>query len=430
MNLQTSSDKKRITFIGFIMIAYFAAHACYNKPIVLYTGFILLCGFIVLDKLLSSDRMKVIFPTSCKWLYYFVVYCFFSRIWAVESYYVSNLCGFLIPVAVLVFICINYFIKARDINSIIAAIAVSGIALSVYAVINEGGLGAFYHNATVEKARIGGQITNVNSIGIFGAISTVVLIYYGLYAKKRLFLPLAVIPFMAAAASGSKKAILILAAGIFLMVVLAQQNKKGIMKFLKITMGICIGLLLLRVVMSLEIMSTINDRMEQMIKDLISDSNMASSSTLMRKRLIEIGWRQFLETPYLGVGLGNSVIVNGRAIGFWAYSHNDYVEHLVNGGVFGFLIYYGNIFNLAVQHIKLMKRRKDNQITISFIILCLYLVMSAGCVNYYGNMQTYLYFILWITVVEVKKREFANLKEDADEKKEEDKNADIYKKMF
>lgn len=413
MNLQTSSDKKRITFIGFIMIAYFAAHACYNKPIVLYTGFILLCGFIVLDKLLSPDRMRVIFPTSCKWLYYFVVYCFFSRIWAIEPYYVSNLSDFLIPVAVLVFICINYFVKARDINSIIAAIAISGIALSVYAVIKEGGLGAFYHNATVENARIGGQITNVNSIGMFGAVSTVVLVYYGIYAKKRLFLPLAVIPFMAAAASGSKKAILILAAGIFLMVVLAQQNKKGIMKFLKITMGICIGLLLLRMIMSLEIMSTINDRMEQMVEDLIGGSNLASGSTLMRKKLIEVGWRQFLEKPYLGVGLGNSVIVNGRAIGFWAYSHNDYVEHLVNGGVFGFLIYYGNIFNLAVQHIKLMKRRKDNQITISFIVLCLYLVMSAACVNYYGNMQTYLYFILWITVVEVKKREFAEIEQES-----------------
>lgn len=425
MNLQTSSDKKRITFIGFILIVYFATHICYSQPIVLYTGFILLCGFIVLNKLLSSDRMKVIFPTSCKWLYYFVVYCFFSRIWAIEPYYVSNLSDFLIPVAVLVFVCVNYFIKERDINSIIAAIAISGIALSIYAIIKEGGLGAFYHNATVENVRIGGEITNVNSIGMFGAISTVVLVYYGLYAKKRLFLPLTVIPFMAAAASGSKKAILILGAGIFLMAVLAQQNKKGVMKFLKITVGICFVIVLLRMIMSLEIMSTINDRMEQMIKELISDSNATSTSTLLRKKFIEVGWKQFLETPYLGVGLGNSVVINGRATGFWGYSHNDYIEQIVNGGVGGFLLYYGNIFNLAVQHIKLMKIKKDNQVTISFIVLCLYLLMSAGCVNYYGNMQTYLYFILWITVVEVKKREFSEIVQEGLKNDENIRGVDV-----
>lgn len=430
MNLQTSSDKKGITFIGLLLIAYFSGCACYDEVIMIRGGFIILCGFIFLDKIFSADRMKVVFPTSCKWLYYFVVYCFFTRIWAIEPYYVSNLCDFLIPVTILVFVCINYFIKARDINSIIAAITISGIALSVYAVINEGGLSTFYNNAISGNVRIGGEITNVNSIGMAGAVSTVVLIYYGLYAKKRLFLPLAVIPFMAAAASGSKKAIILLAVGLFLMVFLSQKDNSGVKKFFKIALGICVCILLLRIIMSLEIMSTITMRLEKMVEEITSNSNVVSGSTLIRKKMIEVGWRQFLETPYLGVGLGNSVVVNGRGFGFWAYSHNDYIEHLVNGGIFGFVLFYGNIIYLFVQHIKLMKMKKDHHVIVSFMILIFFLVMSAASVTYYNSMNVYLYFILWITVVEVKKQEFATLVENTGEKKEEDENAGIYKKMF
>ena len=55
----------------------------------------------------------------------------------------------------------------------------------------------------------------------------------------------------------------------------------------------------------------------------------------------------------------------------------------------------------------------------SFIILVLFLIMNTACVTYYDFLQTALYFTLWITTVEVKKIEFANLENPpSDEGKE------------
>lgn len=404
--MEKTTPKKRMSFIGFLLMAYFSLIACKNTQLHLYGGFIVLCGAIIIDRLFSKERTKIIFPTSCKWYYYFVIYCFFSRIWAWEPYYVSNLSKQLIAMLLLVIIPTSYFIKVKKPEDVLKALAGVGIILAIYVIIKEGGISTFYQHATTGNNRIGGGIINVNDIGMNGAVSTVILLYYGFLKKKRSCLLLSVIPFMAFAGSGSRKSILLLIVGLLVSIVLSQKNKNSMIKFLKIIAFVIVGLIVFRFIMSLDIMATINERWEGLIATLTGDSINADKSSIARKKMIEIGWQQFLKTPFLGIGLGNSTMLNGQRLGIWSYSHNDYIENLVNGGVIGFLIYYGNLLYIGIRHLKLMKIKKDSDLIISFTMYIIYLVMSAGCVTYYANLQGCLYYVLWITTIEVKKLEF------------------------
>ncbi len=411
--MDNTLSKRRITITGLLLMIYFSLIACKNSQLNIYGGFIALVGSIFVDKLFSSDRLKITFPTSCKCLYYFTVFCYFSRFWAWELYYVQNLSKQLIAVFLLITISVGYFIKIKNPSIVIAAIGCVGVVLSCYVIYVEGGFTAFYQHATRTGARIGDEVSNVNRIGMSCAFSTVVLIYYGIIQKKRRYLLPAVLTFMVAAASGSRKSLLLLGAGIVLMVLLSQKDRQGVIKFLKVIIWLCIGFVVLKMIISLDIMSTVKMRWEGLIASLTGDSLNADASADSRIRMIRRGWSQFLKDPLIGIGVGNSKEFYWRNFGVPMYLHNDYIEHLVNGGIVGFSLYYGNIVYIFVRHIKLMKIRKDPEIIMSFIILVLFLIMNLACVTYYDFLQTALYFILWITTIEVKKIEFSQIEQES-----------------
>lgn len=402
---ENNIKKDNLTFIGFLFAGYYSVLACNNEPLPLYLGYVIIAGLIVLDKLFSRERLKVVFPTSCKCLYYFTVFCYFSRIWAWNPYLVTARSKFLIPAMIFLVIAINYFIKIRSSKPCVYAILFSGIVLSIYTIFQNGGLSEFYRLATLQGTRIGRSGMNVNNSGIICAFSVVLLAYYAMYKKKRFCYAVAVLPFVVSIASGSRKSIILMVVGILTLIFLAQKDKKGVIKYIKFIVMISLFFVLMKAILSLEIMSTVNQRMNMLFATLTGDSFNADGSSLTRAKMIRVGFQQFKETPILGIGLGNSPELNGRRINFYTYTHNDYIEHLVNGGIIGFLLYYGTVIYLAIKHIKLMKNNKKSELIFSFATIIMFLVMNAASVNYYGSMMTYLYFTLWIAEVEISERE-------------------------
>lgn len=409
MTPETQTKKKdKLTFTGLLFILYFSLLACDNKQAFLYGGYIIIAGLIIVDKLFSQDRLKIEFPTACKCLYYFTVFCYFSRFWAWNEYLVVNYAKFLVPIMIFMVICVNYFIKIRSTKACLYAISFSGLALSVYGIVKNGGFASFYALATQEGNRIGtGGDMNVNAIGMICAYSVVVLIYYAMFKKRYLCYIISVLPFMTSVATGSRKSIILIVVGILTLMLLSQKDKKGIQKYIKLfilLLILCVGI---QFVLSLDIMSTVRMRMEIMLDGFFGSSTaiIHNESTRMRAQLIKVGWQQFKETPFIGVGFGNARVANWNRMGVYAYSHNDYIEHLVNGGIVSILLYYLTIVYLAVKHIKLMKVYKKPELIISFTTIVMYFVMGAAAVTYYGSMTTYLYFILWISEVAICERE-------------------------
>ncbi len=416
--MNNTIPKRKTTFIGIILIAYFALISCENTQLNTYGGFIVLVGSIIADNLLSKERLKVHFPTSCKMLYYFVIYCFFSRLWAMNPAIVTDLSKQMIAVLLLVSIPSNYFIKIKNPSIIIAAVACIGVAVAGYVIFKEGGLSAYYERAKIEGERIGEEVNNVNSIGIQTSIATVILVFYGLFKRKFWCLLPAVLTFLVSAGTGSKKTIIILAVGLFLLMLLSQKDKQAVVKFFKIVMWVIAGFIALRLILSLDIMSTVKERFDGFFAVFRGDSYSSDGSSEARWNMAKVGWEKFKEDPYIGIGLGNSKEYRWQTSGIYGYFHMDYIEQLVNGGLVGFLLYYGNLVYIFTRHIKLMRIKKDPEIVLSFITLVIYFILCATCVTYYDSLGLTIYFILWITTIEVKKAEYEQIEKHSEEGEE------------
>lgn len=411
-----------LTFIGLLYIAYYAVVVCRNTPMVLRVGFVAVAGLIILDKLLSSERTKIEFPRACWMLFYFFAYCFFSKIWAIDTALASKTTSFFISIFCLVVISVNYFIKIRSTKACIYAIIVCGITLGLYVVIKNGGLVAFYNNAMTAGNRISADDKmNPNSIGMTCMFSVVALLYYAIIEKKRIFYLLSAFPMVLALSSGSRKAILLLAVGLVVLVLLSQKDKKGVIKYLKLIALLLVVVLALQLILSLEMMATVRERMEQLFSTLAGDAMNTDKSAANRLKMMEVGLKQFKETPFLGIGMENSRILNWQEMRLYTYSHSDYVEHLVNGGIFSLILYYGTILYLGIRLFKLMKVCNKPEIKLSLTIMVMHMVMGFAAVSYYDQMETYLYFTLWISEVAICERE---LREKALQENNKETNTD------
>lgn len=72
-----------------------------------------------------------------------------------------------------------------------------------------------------------------------------------------------------------------------------------------------------------------------------------------RKWLIETGYQIWLDAPFFGEGLGQFASISG----FGAYSHNNYIELLVSGGVVAFSLYYMLYLLIIFYAIKFRRRQ-------------------------------------------------------------------------
>lgn len=407
-SLYETKQRKR-TFVDFLFLLYIAVTTCHNTSAVVRGGFIILMAFTFLQLFRWPDEKKIIIPSYCFVLLNFVAYNYASQMWAWYPGLVMTQVVSLAAGVIMCFIMVNYFMKTKSVGTILNVIAVSGIALGVYVIITYGGLSSFYEQATthtghIESARLGGEIGNENAIGMAAAYSVIVLLYFAFYKKKRFCYLLSVIPFIVMAASGSRKALLITIIGFILLIYLKQNKEQGIVKVVKLFWWALIAGVILSVVLNLEIMGTVKERMES-LSNLFSDtSGKVDGSALSRKRMIEIGFEQFKETPLFGIGLGNSFALNLFRIGKYTYLHSDIIEMAVNSGLVGLVLYYGVLITLLNKHIKLMKKYDDTDIVVSFIILFIFLLMNVANVSYYGGITTYVYMTLWISVVEIYER--------------------------
>lgn len=404
----TLKKREKPSIVDILFLLYFVITSFYPNNVILKFGFIALMSVTLLKIVTWKDDRKIVVPLYCFILMNFAAYSYISKMWALNAYLVDSQIILLVSGVATCFIMTNYFIKVGRVNTILYTIAISGIAVSIYTIITYGGLSAFYEAATQEMARLGGEVGNENVIGMLSAYSVVVLFYYALYKNIKINYIIMILPAIVMAATGSRKALLVFIIGVSLLVYFKQRKNQGITKFFKMICWGLVAFLVLRFVLSLEIFSTVNERMEMLFNMFSGENASGGASADIRREMIEVGLEQFEETPLFGVGLYNSVLVGLYRMGYAGYLHNDYVELLVNGGLVGFVIYYSVPFALLIKHTRLMNTSDDPELIISFVMLVLFLMMNVGLVSYYGMMTTYVYMTLWISTVEIYKRRKIN----------------------
>lgn len=403
---QMKTDKNSLTFIGLLFIAYISATSCLSNNIVLYGGYAALMVFAGI-KLLFGDGGKLIVTPYSKRMFLFVGYCFLGILWAYDREMSAVQLPLLGACVIMMIVMSDYYIKRKEVKPLFWVIAIAGFALSIYVIVEYGGISSFYEQATaiqgsLSHRRLGGDIKNPNAIGMQCGYATVILFFFALIKKKYFCYVLLLVPFAVTAASGSRKALLMLVIGfvmVFYYKILEGDSSK---RYIKVYFGFFAVIIAIAAVFSLDIMNTAVERM-------IDSSGMLSgagsdNSTTERLNMIIVGLKQYWKKPVIGWGIANSRIVNAAYLGVSKYSHNDYIELMLNGGLVGMLLYYGMIVKMIKEHIAIIKvNKRDDDAVLSFILLILFLAMNMACVTYYNSIPSYVYLTLWITLIEIKK---------------------------
>lgn len=391
MNSKIKNIKKTLFFLYILAVYIWGG----KKETTIYSEVILivLLGLELID-ILKTRKIKFAIPIMI--LLIFDIYCFLSNFWAINRDLSLVISKTLFLLCAFVWVLYNMFTKMKDGHIyILKAICWAGIIFSLYIMFYYGI--ANYFIKLLAGQRIGTEINNVNAIGLQTCISVIICVFFGLYENKKVYYVLSIIPLIVSLGTGSRKVLLMIILGIICLFIQNKGSKKDAINIIKKLVILIIMIFFAWNIMRLPMFQTIFNRFNSMLNVITGKGNV-DDSTAVRKKFIQAGLEQFIETPILGIGVSNSSYVTLKATNDKTYLHNNFVELLACTGIIGFLLYYSLFIYLLYELFRYVKTN-NNFAIISFIILAVNIILDYGVVSYYGK-NTYIYILLAMVTIE------------------------------
>lgn len=248
-----------------------------------------------------------------------------------------------------------------------------------------------------ELVRIGNEESNANSVGMSFIYGALIAFNFLLYGKPRFFgkifyAAVSIIGFVVGLMSGSRKVLVMLFIGIFIIMLVKKRDSKNVIKQALVLMAAGLVFYIAYYVISEnEIFSVVSERFTALIDGLLGKGELDYSSN-MRFKMMEIGFEAFLEKPILGNGVYSSYAY------FGTYSHNNFVEILMNTGIAGFIIFYMPYYKNLKAFIKTDK--KDNMYGIMLFLILWILFGGFGMITYYSKYEMVLMAVvtMWLKI--------------------------------
>lgn len=387
-HIYTKSDLAiwALTYFWLISFVVFATEA---------SGFVVALGTTVLMLILSDFKLNI--GPFHKHIGAFYIFCLLSVFWALNYHIVLLRTTTILEIFICMCVFYDYYVRLDNYTILLKIIVYAGYTVVIYSYAFYG-LGNMVGMAQ-EGIRLGNEFANVNSICMFAAMAVIIDVYLSLYGKLRWSLLVFIIPTLVLISfSQSRKALfMVFFAPIMLYL---YKNSHNITKDLRPMLRILVGLIFVGFIVSLfsdsNLFIGITRRIESLINGL-QGSEDTDTSTYIRMQMIDIGIKTFKESPILGVGIGNSLVVMSRELGYATYFHNNYVELLAGGGVIAVILYYSMHLSLLRQMLRY--RKKDSMCVLFFIIICTTLLTDYGAVTYYSK-NTYFYFMMYFAFIE------------------------------
>jgi O-antigen ligase len=303
----------------------------------------------------------------------FISWWALSTFWAVDITYHMARFNTLVK---LVFLCIVYYLifsEQGSLDKFVTAYIIAGYTMCFYTLYVYGGWNSFV--AAMSSERIAAVINQANIFGYYAALTVCFSFYLAFYKGKAGFYILMLVPLIMALGSGSKRAVIIILLGVVLLTYLKNRNKK-LGKTIIYVSGVA---LCFYGIMQIPLFSVISERMESLV-NFWGNTGYVDSSTINRQIFIDTGWGLFLKRPIGGYGLNYfSYLYN-------TYSHNNYIEMLVSGGIIGLFSYYILVLNPFARLYK-NTLNFDRLSTLFFVVLCIGFFNDIGVVSYYDKLQ-------------------------------------------
>lgn len=236
----------------------------------------------------------------------------------------------------------------------------------------------------LEEGRLGTDLYgNANSFAFYMMLSAMCSLFLFIYYKNKtryIYLVCLIFILLALLLSGGRKYFIMPL--IFLYFYFFAVNIRHVDKIIKYTLLFAlIALLILLLLFYVPFLyENIGYRFEGLL-NIFLNSNEVDSSTLKRIDMIKKGLEYFTQSPIIGYGMDNYKILYGIDTGRVVYSHNNFIELLVNLGAIGFIAYYGFMIFLLAQLVKLKHDKNSIKNFFIAVILCFF-VFDLGAVTY------------------------------------------------
>lgn len=349
---------------------------------------IMLCIYILRHSKIYFEKIMYIYVL-------FIILICASGIYGINNETAMGNIITLIACMILMVIIYNNLLTEKQLIIIINTIIAFSLILSfrVISVIDFDRLinGIYYPDVVLNEA-----IGNRNSIAILMAIGVNLSIYnIYVYKKFKNIIPF-IIVLLAVFLTGSRKG-LVLSILPFILFFLFKfiESKKIVSKIKYIIIGIILISSLFYITMNVEfIYDTVGFRLESIYREIVYGEASNEGSFNIRKDMVNKGLKYFSKKPILGYGVSNYRYLYGHDTGNETYSHNNYIELLVNNGIIGFLLYYSFylsvIININRKRIKTKSIKESNYYLFMTCILISMFIMETGLVTY----NSYLIYLL------------------------------------
>lgn len=373
-----------------------------------YIMIICIAGIFVLDGMRNRFKYKYKCVTGrfLVTIMLLSMYSFVSAIWAEDASDAMAMGRTLFEILLMMFVVYNnYYRKEDNVNEVLSIIKWSSFIIVIYSILFYG-MDNLIKMVAMEE-RLENAYANVNTIGMLAATACLIQVDEIIREKKFKWSGLLCIPaVIMLAITQSRKAFIVLLIGIAMVFILRNIDSKDFRKkVIKVLVTIVIVGSILYLMLSLPVFSGMLERMEGVFA-VFSDVGKVDSSTRVRTKMLAIGWEQFQRTPLFGMGMGNPHLLAAAKIGKDAYLHDNFVELLAGGGIFGFAIYYSMYLYLFMNFWK-YRKNKNSEYIICFVIMLVLFAMDYAMVSYY-NKSRYIFLMLYfleIRALKIKARQ-------------------------
>lgn len=315
------------------------------------------------------------------------LFSYLSALWAIRPDLAFEKGTTLMSILVLFSILYSIYYHS-SIERLLKIIMWSGFILSIYTI-------SFYGLDQLQiilnsGRRLNNEFANVNEIGMACSTSVLIAVYFFKKNKKIIDIVFCVPAIMIVAGTGSRKALVMLILGL-IFIFLHQQNKSnGFKRYFKLIFAIAITCIVVYSILQLDIFAGSLERIDGLIASITGKGEI-DHSTYLRDIYRTVGFKQFNDTPFLGIGIGNARLLAIAATGDNCYLHCNYAELAASGGMVGLILYYW--IYIPIIRKEFLSLRTNNLSSIILLLTLIHLVMDYGCVTYYTK-STFFFMLI------------------------------------
>lgn len=292
--------------------------------------------------------------------------------WAVDRATALAMCKTMCVGLGFVFVVHQLIVQRQNAEASLLAYLLTCVVLAVYALVAE--------RDTLFVQRLGLTIgINPNDVAMILATGYAIAIHR-LCERKKWYEALPILLFAGAILlTGSRKGMLLLA---FLpLCYLLWRDRRHIRRNLLFLIPVLLALVA-AVFLIPPLYQIIGSRFVRLFQVLLTGNGALETSLKERVGFIAQGWTMFLERPLTGWGM-DCFRFNGvtRA----TYSHNNYIELLVSGGLPALLLFYVPLLLVIVQAVRCAGRRPAVQMAVTVVVG--QVLMEMMLVTYYERPQ-------------------------------------------